>query len=354
MLKRILACFLAVVMILGVVPFFALAKEESSFKGNREIVLKADYSDLENFFMGGRQSLYLGLRRAAPEWLSYEIKSQGRDLFLTMNFDFASLDDYKNKLQTLLLYTPGIYFDNFEGVMSKDIMLMENFEVQETLRFVQSLFPAAVENEEMPLTRIFAVETNKIVLNEKEYTSKGNAFKFLPDGVSVTKVNALDVKTILKDDSIYERTISVTVSEGEEDYRFNIFTKRFKEFGTVKTEDNVISVTIESENISDLVQKTTACLLVGNSISEKEVYATETRVNVVRTEQFDLENLLEEGANFTYSATYPEEYKKLSADGEEFTIEENSVSTSNKQQIVVEFQRGFKRVRFPDDRKYLK
>ena len=343
MLKRIIACFLAVVMMLGTVPFFSLAEgEKASFKGNREIVLKADYSDLENFFMGGRQSLDLGLRRAAPEWLSYTIKSQGRDLFLTLKFDFSSLEEYKAQLQTLLLYAPGIYFEESTGYMSMGVVLMESFEVQELLKFVQSLFPAAVETEELPLSKIFEVETNKITLNEKEYTSKENAFKFLPDGISTTKADALDVKTVLKDGGIYERTIAVTVLGGEEDYRFNIFTKRFKAFGSVKAEENTISVTIESENLSDLVQKTTACLLIGNSISEKEVFATETNVNVVRTEKFDLDNLLEEGAEFTYSATYPEEYKKLSVDDEEITLEENSVSALNKQEIVVEYQRGFR------------
>lgn len=339
MKKKLLALLLTVILVLGMLSMSAFAEETDAFAGTRSVTLTADVSYLENYFIGGRQMLDLALRKGAPQWLNYQMDVENRDISIQISFDFSSAEDYTAKLQMLMMQVPGVLYENGDQTT-----LLESYSATELLRFVQHAYTNTEAQPEKELSEIFTVTENRITVNSEEYATQEEAMRILPDGVVIPRADELSVDTVMTEAGGYERTIRVRCYlQNEEDNRLETFEQQFGSVGTVtKEEDNTVSVVFSANSDSELSRKTISCLRCINSIIEEEAYADEQTVLVTRTEIFDLQDVLAEGANFAYSCTFAPECRELATENEQINLEENTASATNQQSLTLTYLRGFR------------
>ncbi len=340
-----LSAFLALCMSIGsfVIPVFA-ASEIDGFSGSRYVKYAADKSDLDNFIDGGRAAFDLVLRSNAPEWLSYELSADDRDVSLILSFEFDSFDHYNSQLSELLTFSPNLVYSAEE-----DLMLLESYSASELLNFLQSLLIAKDCLKEKQLGEFFRIITNEITINANTYTFDQDRISIKPQSETVVKFEALEISTVGKKSGAYSRTITVQIDTAfNEEEHVSAVIKKFKKAGkTSETEitENLkeVSVTFDTKNQNELTEKTMACLSTAVSVFEEQTYVDQATVGVKRTEFIDLTELLRtEDVPFSYSFEVPPYFSNLSAESESVSVTDTAITAQNEPYITFCYERDFK------------
>lgn len=332
-------------------------QEDTEFFGSRCVRFAADKSDVDNFINGGRPALDLALRKSTPSWLVYKLASDGRDLSLTLSFDFESYEDYEKKLEQLLGHEPYNVYKNDGG-----IYLMESFNAEALLNFVGLTLNEEENLSEFQLNQIFSADENKMTLNSKDYVFERRV-SINPDGAAAVKADALSVRTAVDSDGVYRRTIEMEIdTKYAPESDVDRAEEQFETLGDVKRETlsdtrYALSVEFEAQNIGGLSEKTMSGLNAAVSVSERESYKDDDTVSVARTEYFDTEALLRntsgeavafgaeggtiEPSKFYFEFFYPEASDSLSSDNEAVTVADGYVAARDEAMITYNYEKPF-------------
>lgn len=314
-----------------------------AFRGSRIVTYEVDKSDLENFIDGGRTAFDILLRKNAPSWLQYELYARDRTVYLTINFDFDSFEDYSEKTKKLLMFSPALVYTTETG-----LLLMEGHAAIELLNFMQLSLALPDTSMEQFQTGLFSVTQNSILINSVEYSTEDNRLIIRPDNGSIIKFNALTIDTTGKKNGTFTRTITAQIDGSEQSKEdLDALMKRFKKAGkTTSTDlyDNVIevSVVINAYNQKELLSKTMECLNAAVSVSETLQYVDDATVGVTRTEFIDIADLMKEDSNYIFTYTYPSFYNNVITLDNTTAVTEKRITTQNNEYLSYYYERGFR------------
>lgn len=339
--KSLFVFLLCIIMSFEATLICVSAEETTEqFAGTRTIVFSGDKSDIENFIDGGRATFDIITRSAVPEWLTCSILSDNTAMLLTMEFSFASYEEYTSKLYELLTYYPAIYYSTENG-----LTLLESHDSTDLLNSIQSFFNAKNCINEKNMNEIFSVKENRIILDGKEYSFE-KSIAIRPEKIKLEKLKLLSVKTSSKDDGSYRRTITATVDSTRKSAIDNV-KELLGNGGKIKEskdseETTTLSVSFDAVNQTELVKTTMLCLGISTSITEKQSFKSDDTVSVERREFFDTEAILEENGEFEYTFSFSDEIDFLTADEEKYSISGSTLKASNVSMIICSYDRGIK------------
>lgn len=321
-------------------PVLAVAETETGFAGTRFVEFSADKSDIDNFIDGGKSSFDLILRANTPEWIVYQMSSEGRDTHLTLQFDFTSYDDYIAKISELLTYSPAVVYSTENG-----LLLIESHSALGFMNYLQEILLSRDCLSEKELDEIFVVKTNRIMINETEYESDDRLY-IRPDDDSVIPFDSLNISTTNNEDGSFTRRIIVGLNTHDIEIEDTI-SSRFEFVGEtdstrINADKSEISVEFTSSDQAELIEKTMTCLGAATSIVEKQKFLDSKNVSVERVEFFDLNSLLNKEGEFYYSHTYPSYIENLSANSDDVNISDGTVTAKNTSEVICLYERPFK------------
>lgn len=330
------SCALSLCFLCGV--GFRVYAEKPCFTGTRTVVLSADKSDMENFIEGGRAAFDLTLRATSPEWLEYQIATEGLDLVLTLSFSFESEEDYAEKCRQLLTYKPTLIYSEDNG-----ITLIESNSARDFLNYLQAVLNSETGRYEKKLNEIFFIVDNEITVNSQRYTGD-ERLSVYANNVSLIKFDYVEITSEQSDNCLFERKITVRTADISKSDKEELLL-RFEKVGEVQTDENEnsfkLSVAFEAINQGELTEKTMECLMSATAITEKQEFFNEETVVVERKEYFDLQNLLKESGGFGYSYAYPSYVSELTSTGEGDYIYGNTHYSSNNFEVACKYKRPF-------------
>ncbi len=332
-MKRTVAILLSVILIISalILPVVAAEKKnDEGFAGSRKVVYTVDKSDLENYLNGGRAFFDLVLRNYAPEWLTYSLKTEGRDLIITLEFTFSTLEEYRNRVSELISENPLISYSKEKS----KLFLLEGHTAADMMNFVYKAVAGSMIYETVTVDDIFPVTENVITINGKNY-SGGEKLEILPKKESVILLNQLHIKTEHSEDG-YKREIRAIPQNGEE---AEDLLSRFKKVGDTEENEGFVTVSFSAYSMVELNNLTTRCLYTACNVIEQEKPAKGIRVKVKQTEVFGLDTLMPEYKNFSYSFTYPSYYSKVKGVDETVTVENGTISAENVTSVQYIYER---------------
>ncbi len=336
MKRKFIALFISLILILSAVfsCLPAWAEEKAIvFEGSRKVELTIDRSDLNNYINGGQSFFDLILRNYAPEWLTFSMKAENRDIKVSLGFSFSSYEDYKNKLDELLGGSATV-----SCIREDDkLFLLEGFSAQEMLTFVYHPLSSAISYSEIKLNDLFKTGVNIISVNGKEYT--GNDYlEILPKGEKLIKLSSLAVTTEVDNQGIFQRTLSA-VPESKED--LDKLSSRFEKVGKAEENSGVVITSFNAASLNEANELTTACLYIACGTTQAEQQLKGVRVGVTQTESFGLGNLLSERGSFSYSYSYPDYYEKVKSENSEVVVDGSSITSKSATDIEYYYERDF-------------
>ena len=281
------------------------ANDSDSFSGIRTVQLYTDISDMENFFNGGRSSVELALRRNTPEGINCSVSTDGRDVFITINFDFTSMTDYKNKVRKLTLSSPVVICDEELG-----IAIMEDYKVYDMFNFVNELLSEETFVAEKSLEDIFNVSKNDIVINS-------NSYETIDDRLSVKKdenikFEKIDIDTTVDKSGSFD--VKIEVWFNKEKYNVDDVENKFDQIGRATVDENNeghITLEIEAESKYDYKTKLMSCFGVTFNSKESIVSIDEKTVGISTTEYVDTSELFDNNPVFSYDFHFPPYYQNV-------------------------------------------
>ena len=349
-MKKLISIFLTVLLLFISLPFTSFAveekAEENAFAGKRQMVFTIDYSDLNNYFNGGRTAFDLILRSHTPTWLTYSLSTNDRDVHLSMEFSFVSLDDYCQKISELIADTAYVSYYNH----GKDFFLVEAHHTTDYLKFIYRAVADTFIYENVALQNLFHLSQNTLVVNGKEFAI-GDKVTILPEGESIVLLSELSIETTYVD-GVFQRNITASPQKHEE---FERLLSHFEMAGlTETTESGAVYVAFSATSMAELNRLTFRCLYTACSIEESEEQLDGITVRVRCSEQFDLDVLLEKNGRFSYAYTYPDYYRNVKSveelqeggsESEEtesaVEIDNGTIRTTIKRPVTYVYERDF-------------
>lgn len=345
---RFLSVVLALLLVLSLVavPGVRAAKEAQDFEGGRTVEFTFDGSDVENYANGGRSAVDLYLRRFAPQWLTYSLRGQGRNVVLTYFFEFDSYADYTGKLAALLTYQPGILYVPGQ-------VLVEEFAAAQLLGSLQQ----GLGHSESLHSRA-QVTRDILKLNGQEHDCTETGVKILPQTQPEVLLRSLVVTTTQKKNAL-ERTLDILVRQSYiETDQWTQMVKRCERVGDVTQEEDgeflKFSVTFRAGDQQSLIEMTDQCLDLPVSLSVQLTQATEEGCSYVRSESYLLEGYLEEGSYFHFDYACPDSMQDItvispnsnllvdSIETEDGEIETRNIKASNTPTIKFSYTAPFR------------
>ena len=311
----------------------AVGNNEGNFSGSRTVEFTVDWSDLDIAVNGSRPAFDLILRKSAPEWLVYSLSATGRDLILSMYFNFVSFEDYYEKISELLCYSPNVLYSDTE-----DFMLIEGNRSIELLNFLEYALEEQNCLNGESLSELLVLSRNEIFLDDNLYTGNDRIEIRQPENV-VVKFSNLTINTRWNEDGSLTRSIEVRFDPemtAEED-KLSI-KRRFKSVEGAEVtdnldENNVLSVTFQALSETQLSLDTMLCLDTATNISYKYRAADAKTVTVERAEYIDFSGLLNDDADFYYNFDFPSYIDTLKTDDQDIDVYNKHLSARNLDEI---------------------
>lgn len=340
-IKKLFSLLLAICLVFPLLlPRNVQASEtESDFFGSRTLELTADSSDLEVFLDGGRAMLDLALRQHAPDWLVYNIKSQGRDVVLSLRIDFGSYEEYRSRISQLLTHSPSMLYTRYHGTV-----LIEEFSPLELLNFLQQALGSAETDAQTPLRDLMKVSSDCLQLDEETYEFQGENIRVCPENDITTPLQQLTISTEEDSDGILSRRIKVRLSAGSEAQQI---TERFERVGSVTSSEDedgslTVSVTFTANNPSKLAARTMTCLDIPVLVLDQYSGADGNLLITQRTELYLMDGLLEEGGSFNYNYDCAEYMEQICAVSENTSVDGQTVTATDQSRIQLQFSQPFR------------
>lgn len=317
-----------------------------NFQGTRTFTIYSDLSNLKNYIEGGRSSLEYIIRMKSVDWLDVEISSDEYDVRLDFSFKFNSFEDYVSKLEYLLTYSPS--------VINEDGTYIEGFSTRELVNYLKDELQAnelyLSDTEDIEL---FKGGESKLSFSEDvEYEAKNERIKHQENEDIALSLENLKIDTSYdKEEGIYTRTIEFEI-ETESDSLLNSMKKSFiarckKEKVEYKNDETKkFSVEFSRGSEKELSSTTMVLLNTGASIGTKEQYDNGNKLKVTFAEYLDLQDILTDEAEFSYTFDVSGFEKAQLIDGYNenagFTLEENVMKvTEPKSSYQFAYQKNF-------------
>lgn len=304
-----------------------------SFHGSRTLVYTVDASDLNSYIDGGRPAFDLILRICAPEWLSYDLSGDGRDVRFQLSFQFSSGEDYCEKMGTLLGYQPNLLYD------TEDYILLESHNTMEILNFLKTALEERDCLYEKPMEAYFKQTKNEIALGDDVYQAYDRV-KVRTLDAEIVRFDSMEIETWWKEDGAYERTILLGLNTGEADRQR--LMSRLRKTGTVTEETGetgrIYTVTFSADSERALSQKTMECLNVATCLYGDYAPAEDGTVEAECREYFDLDTLLYDKSAFRYVFHFPAFAGNITAEDSEVNSENGTLTASAVDEIAFSYR----------------
>ena len=342
MKKRIISWVLLFLFILSAFPPVQVhAEKGEAFTGTRTVTFTADWSDLANYIDGGRPAFDMVLRVHIPQWAHYSIRTQGRDVQLSVWYDFESQVDYEAKTAGLILRSLALVCEQEDG-----LLMLENCTSFELLNFLNEALKTNESLGEKALDEIFTLKESTILVNGKTYELEDSVCIY-PDGMKTVRMDYLSIETETRKNNSYSRTITARINtESGSSKDADALKKQFSHCGKVKVSKDTenfreISVTFEALSTQELEQKTMLCLNAPTFIREEHMGIDGKLVFVERTEFVELGQLLREEGTFHYAFLFPSYWENPGSYSSDVTVSEHIMNANNTSYIVCSYERDF-------------
>lgn len=312
---KVLCCIFIVIMNMNL--HFISAKEnekesalilDTKTSGSRSVVLELNkryFKKEDQTFKGGIQAVDQVIQNNKPEVMDYVKEEDEDSYFYTFKITFDSLDDYKNKIKTIVPAENEIEIEyKFpQSPFATGVSLKENFSNRDLLKWLSDAL------EETKVCEYFSsysdLKNIKVYYDGKDYDSYQE--------VSVSKLEHNDISKI-KMNSIYQddqfhkvaRTIQVWMSE--ETYKKNTkeieiylkdsipdggsgaWSQEISDSFWSDKKEYVFTITFEANSVEEIVSKTNKVLHSDKSTLQLEETEGENpfRSYLRLTEEFDV------------------------------------------------------------------
>ncbi|MBE6911276.1 MAG: hypothetical protein E7473_02025 [Ruminococcaceae bacterium] len=337
-MKKFISSILVIIMLVSSFGFASANEGENApaFSGTREIDLYIDASDMENFISGGRSGIELIVRQYTPSGINCRVFAENRDVHLAMSFDFNSVPDYCNKLQSLVGNEPTVIYND-----QPEVFLMESCSVFDMLNFISEQFEADGYMAEKGIEELFKISSNKITLNSKSYETEESIMSIGNDKETY-KLSILSISATADEHGGFSCEILCVPEDGDDNVA--AVRKSLESVGTPADAENyygAIAVTFSADSHNDLQKKLMLALGVVCASSEDVVLTDEKTETVTRKEYIDVAPLFEYSPYFTYTIDFGSYYRDLSIWPEEGVSLDGSVITvTNTPGFTYSFNRG--------------
>ncbi|MBR2290355.1 MAG: hypothetical protein IJ867_07255 [Clostridia bacterium] len=316
------------------------------FKGTRTIQVLADNSNFNNYLNGGRDAFNDIIRINQIDWLTIELEAEEVTLNINLSFAFDSYQDYLDKVSILLGYSPVIIHEEntyIEGFSTKDLV---NFLVDDMQG--ANMYLNDTENIE-----IFVSGESKIEFEDGTVLEAENERIKQQENSDVSlSLKRLKIDTSFdKEENLFTRKMEFEI-ETKSDSTLNSMKKSFinrcKEENVEYKNEETRKFTVEFSRSSekDLASTTMILLNTASNIGMKEQYENGNKVQVTYSEYLDLQEILNEDAEFSYTFDVSDFEKVRLVDGANenagFTLEDNIIKVEEpKSAYKFSYQKDF-------------
>lgn len=153
------------------------------------------------------------IKAHCPPNITYTIDQENDSYKYTFVLAFSSLEDYKNKVQTLVGEDKviDIKFQTPNTTFSKGFVIEENFNTQEMAKWFVDAITA--EGLNVDISKLFNEEKVKVIYDNQEYNVSSR-------NINVNQVKSRDIEwidffTTLKEDNTYHQSIAFALSASD-------------------------------------------------------------------------------------------------------------------------------------------
>lgn len=279
---------------------------KDNFSGSRKITGYISRSDLQNYVDGGRTSLNQVLAKDQREWFTCTVTSKENDVYLTLDFEFSSYDDYVKKVEFLLGDKPITTYGN------EDMAYVENFLPIELFGFLSDAMQEAELTSEMTFISMLQAKDSTTILNNKQY----NGTRALnTEDNPIILFDGLEIITDVAEDG-YVREVYLDVSELYQEDTESVLKQRADlceaDFAAENTGRYVISFFADSEEM--MVKKTMLLLGTAVNITHEKYGVSSNEIKIKTNENINVTSILSEEGTYQYEITLPESCRDLGID----------------------------------------
>ena len=176
------------------------------FSGQRVITLEASKSDVSNSFKGGIKKVDEIFAGKIPPELTY-VKSENSSSYIyTVTLDFASLEDYRKKVQSLLGREAQVEVSAPESVFASGISISEDFNSTDLMGWFRKVVVA--EELMSNVSDLWELAGATFVYGDKSYNTSE---KIAVTDIVSTPLDKIVVNTRLDQDLTLKRTVNFHV-----------------------------------------------------------------------------------------------------------------------------------------------
>lgn len=337
-----------IILVIGAMLFMVNSHQvcaTDAFSGCRRTTCVIRQSDLNNFVSGGRNTLNTILVQNQAEWYTCNLLSSGQEVELSLEFSFVSYEDYVEKVERLTGYKPiTTYPEN-------DVYL-ENFVPGNLFHFIDSAMQNADVVEEQSFCEMLRLKNDTLEVNGTIYHGVNAA-----NMSSKSKIQFTDIEIYTEmSEGKYLRTIELSLEEGDRNAGKELENRCSRIKSTWEENNNYhYRVEFSADSEEKLIRDTMILLGTTVNITHDKYYKSDEYVRMSTKEIIDIESVLTEEGQFSYSVTVPETYENLALTIEMDESDENNLGmTINEYSISYEGRDGVVEYYFDEPFKFEK
>lgn len=270
--------------------------ESDYFSGSRSLSFVIDRSAIYNYIDGGHNSFCTPFEKY-KDWLKLEYTAEKLDLYFTMSFSFSSKEDYIEKLNALLSFSPVIIHDSDNYI--------EGFSSIELLNFAQIWLETNNRLFEKQFEDLITINNSVLTLNGVEYSSKAAITSI---SKSLFSFSAISISTSFDDHGYPIRQVRLTPSESSsnDDKLF----QRAKNIDGVEitSEDSDYNLIISGSSFNDIANKTMQLLCIPISIKTEYVDSAKNGIFMEYYENIPTSIILDDEGQTDYSISFDDSF----------------------------------------------
>ncbi|WP_261304017.1 hypothetical protein [Paenibacillus andongensis] len=323
------------------------------FSGERVITSVVSKSEVNDKFKGGTNKIDEILINYLPPELTYTKTEDANNFTYTLRLPFASLEEYKQKVNKLIGREAKILVSTPNNVFASGVVVSEDFNSIDLLEW----FRKAVENEKLvdDTTKLWELGDTSFTFNGKPYLTGAN---ININDIMNYPIDKISVNTTKNVDGSFSRNIKYVIPNSTYNAKtedINNFMKSIVPQGDTGawTNDNgkTFTITYNAKDTAELSTKTSTAL------SSKLGSLKES--NIIGKNPFHKYMELYENLDFSAFASDSRnrvniEYKYMAAGNDSTVAQRNgdNVPTSNTNTFVGNVRTGTMEIRLVTERKF--
>lgn len=224
----------------------------SSFSGTRTIKISYPPSVIDPSSQGA-DDLEKVIRKNCPSFLTYSRDDTDENIAYTFTLTFSSISDYLSKLTDLLGNKPVVTFSNPNTALTTGWRIEEDFQSMQLFSWIKN--GAKNDNIEFPEFKSEEDET-KVTFGNQTISSAPVVSVNQLKGYPIEKINIVTLNKTTSTESLFDRTVTFTVSQKTFDLLGDKLTQYFNSVTESSAlaewllENNNYTYTVIFENVS--------------------------------------------------------------------------------------------------------